>query len=59
MIPVKPSIQKTAHVRSMQEYEALYRRSIDDPDGFWREQSELLTWFHPPQWRSPGSPAGA
>ncbi|WP_027182821.1 acetate--CoA ligase [Desulfovibrio inopinatus] len=35
-----------AHVKSMDEYEAIYKRSIDDPEGFWAERSEaLLTWF--------------
>jgi acetyl-CoA synthetase len=33
----------------MSEYQRLYRESLEDPDGFWRRQSELLTWFHPPQ----------
>jgi acetyl-CoA synthetase len=35
-------------VRDVAEYEALYRRSIDDPQGFWAEQLGLLHWFHPP-----------
>jgi acetyl-CoA synthetase len=49
MIPVKPNIRERAHVKSMEEYQRLYRRSLDDPEGFWREQADLLTWFHPPQ----------
>ncbi len=28
-------------------YEAFYRRSIDDPEGFWREQAELVDWHEP------------
>ena len=28
-------------------YKALYRRSIEDPDGFWREQAQRLDWITP------------
>ncbi|WP_157549252.1 AMP-binding protein, partial [Piscinibacter sakaiensis] len=28
-------------------YAAFYRRSIDDPDGFWREQAALIDWHRP------------
>jgi propionyl-CoA synthetase len=30
-------------------YETFYRRSIDDPEGFWGEQAELIHWNKPPQ----------
>lgn len=37
---------KHAHIKSMQEYERLYKRSIEDPEGFWAEMAEKnLTWF--------------
>ncbi|MEX0731898.1 MAG: acetate--CoA ligase [Aquisalimonadaceae bacterium] len=26
-------------------YQTMYRRSLDDPDGFWAEQAERLHWF--------------
>jgi acetyl-CoA synthetase len=48
MIPVKPAIAQNAAIQSLEQYQELYRRSIDDPDGFWRQQAERLTWFHPP-----------
>ncbi|HUO83768.1 MAG TPA: acetyl-coenzyme A synthetase N-terminal domain-containing protein, partial [Thermoanaerobaculia bacterium] len=49
-IPVKPDIAAGAHINSMEEYQRMYRRSIDDPQGFWREQAEnYLDWFHPPR----------
>jgi acetyl-CoA synthetase len=33
---------------SFQAYQALYDRSIADPEGFWREQAlKELDWFHP------------
>ncbi|MBF5042439.1 acetate--CoA ligase [Aggregicoccus sp. 17bor-14] len=36
-------------VRDMEEYQALYRRSLEDPQGFWAEQAQRLDWFHPPR----------
>ncbi|MCB1035665.1 MAG: acetyl-coenzyme A synthetase, partial [Acidobacteria bacterium] len=48
MIPVKPKIAESAHVASLEAYQDLYRRSIEDPDGFWGEAAKSLDWFHPP-----------
>src|SRR3989339_1135847 len=31
------------------DYQAFYRRSIDDPDGFWGDQAKLIDWHKPPQ----------
>ncbi|NOX24595.1 MAG: acetate--CoA ligase [Deltaproteobacteria bacterium] len=37
--------QENACVKSMNEYETQYKRSMDDPDGYWGERAEeLLTW---------------
>ncbi len=33
-----------AHVKSMEEYDALHKRSVEDPDTWWGEQAENLTW---------------
>ncbi len=30
-----------------QAYERLYRQSIDDPEGFWREEAQILDWAKP------------
>ena len=48
MIPVKPHLAKGARVKSLEEYEKLYRESIEDPQVFWRKQADRLSWFHPP-----------
>ncbi|MFI5184166.1 MAG: acetate--CoA ligase [Vicinamibacteria bacterium] len=48
--PVKPDIAGRAHIRSMEEYQRLYRLSLDNPEWFWGEQAKALTWFHP--WHS-------
>ena len=38
-----------AHVKSMEEYQALYDASMKDPEGFWKKRTmELLTWFKEP-----------
>jgi len=31
-----------------EQYEAMYRRSLEDPDGFWLEQAQRLDWTTPP-----------
>jgi len=44
--PVPDSFREKAHISSMEQYEEMYRRSIDDPDGFWGEMAEkTLDWF--------------
>jgi len=43
--PPPEEFQKRAHIKSMEEYQKLYKRSIDDPEGFWAEVAERITWF--------------
>ncbi|HYX90324.1 MAG TPA: acetate--CoA ligase [Myxococcaceae bacterium] len=49
LYPPKPHFSKTAHVKSMEEYERLYKASLEDPAKFWGEQAKQLHWFHPPE----------
>jgi acetyl-CoA synthetase len=49
MIPVKPRIKSGAAINSIEEYQRQYARSIEDPEGFWREQAQRLHWFHQPE----------
>ena len=42
-------VAATSHIGSMEEYQRLYRLSLDDPETFWAKQAESLTWFHPPR----------
>ncbi len=43
--------QRQAHVRSMKEYREHYRRSMEDPEGFWSQQAhELISWDR--KWRT-------
>jgi acetyl-CoA synthetase len=43
--PVPESFRSHAYISSMEQYEKMYRRSLDDPDGFWGEHAESLSWF--------------
>src|SRR5512143_2113696 len=46
MFPPSKEFSQKAHVKSMKEYEQLYKRSVDDPEKFWAEMAEQnLTWF--------------
>jgi acetyl-CoA synthetase len=49
MIPVKDRIAARAHVSSIEQYWEMYRRSIEDPEGFWREQAGIVDWLRPPR----------
>ncbi len=50
LYPVKPDIAERAHLKTLEEYQRLYRLSLDNPEWFWGEQAQALTWFHP--WQS-------
>ncbi|HTY54149.1 MAG TPA: acetate--CoA ligase [Candidatus Binataceae bacterium] len=41
------AFSRAAAVKSIAEYEALYRRADQDPEGFWGECARDLTWFKP------------
>ena len=44
--PPAKSFSEKAHIKSMAEYEKLYKWSVEDPDGFWGEMAEKhLTWY--------------
>ncbi|MGI4853439.1 MAG: acetate--CoA ligase [Janthinobacterium lividum] len=38
-----------AHIRSRADYDAMYRRSIDDNEAFWAEQARELDWLTEPE----------
>ena len=46
-IPPPPSALQGTHCTA-EQYEALYQRSLADPDGFWREQAGRLDWVKAP-----------
>jgi len=42
--------RERAHISSYEEYERLYRQSLDDPETFWANVASELHWFEP--WQS-------
>jgi acetyl-CoA synthetase len=47
VLPPEPLV-RSAHAK-LEDYEALYRRSLDDPDRFWAEQAERIDWYERPR----------
>ena len=45
--PPSPEVVKRAHLDAAQ-YDAMYARSIREPEAFWLEQAKTLDWFKPP-----------
>ena len=43
VFPVPEMVARASHCDNA-KYLAMYQRSLDDPDGFWREQAERLDW---------------
>ncbi len=44
--PPSKEFSAKAHIKSLEEYEKIYKRSVDDPEGFWAEMAEkTLVWF--------------
>src|SRR3546814_5718921 len=46
LIPVPEDFARSAWIDKA-KYEEMYRRSIDDPEGFWGEQGKRIDWFTP------------
>ncbi len=47
VFPPPAEFASKAHITTLAEYEALYRRSVEDPEGFWAEVARELDWFMP------------
>ena len=45
VFPPPKEFSEKAAVKSMEEYKQLYERSVNDPEGFWKELSGQLHWF--------------
>ena len=39
--------QKKAHIKSLEEYERLYKESVEQPEKFWGDVANELHWFKP------------
>ncbi|MCE8016405.1 acetate--CoA ligase [Halomonas sp. MCCC 1A17488] len=45
--PVRDDIAANAWI-DRDKYQALYKQSVDDPEGFWAEQAKRIDWFKAP-----------
>ncbi|MBV7264821.1 acetate--CoA ligase [Erythrobacter ani] len=43
----RPSMTRVTHCVS-EQYDEMYRQSVEDPDGFWLDQAKRLDWFSAP-----------
>ena len=41
------SFSSGAYIKSREDYDRIYKRSVEDPDGFWSEIAGELHWFKP------------
>src|SRR6201996_1422953 len=47
VFPPPAEFAAKAHIKSLEEYESLYRKSIEDPEKFWAGIAKELHWFTP------------
>src|SRR5579863_2926729 len=47
VFPPPEEFSRSAHIKSLEQYEQMYRRSIEDPEAFWAEAAKELHWFKP------------
>jgi acetyl-CoA synthetase len=45
--PVDPAFAARAHIRK-DDYQRMYARSVEDPEGFWKDMSGRIDWITPP-----------
>ena len=46
--PPSEEVRDRAHISSAEEFETMWRMSIEQPDEFWLEQAKSLSWFKEP-----------
>ncbi len=46
LFPVSESLARSAHA-DRATYDEMYRRSVEDPEGFWGEHGKRIDWFKP------------
>jgi acetyl-CoA synthetase len=47
LFPPNPAFSAKAHIHTREQYEKMYRQSIDQPEQFWGEVARQLHWFKP------------
>jgi acetyl-CoA synthetase len=57
VFPPPAEFSRKAYIKSRQEYDALYRESIDEPEKFWGRMALEISWIKPwdrvLEWKSP------
>ncbi len=57
VFPPPETFAAAARIRSLEDYQRLYKESIEHPDAFWAKQAGELVWFKPwtevLQWNEP------
>ena len=43
--PIPDSFRAKAYISSIEQYEEMYKQSLEDPEGFWSAHAETLDWF--------------
>src|SRR4029079_17986533 len=47
IFPPPPEFSQKAHIKSLEQYEQMYKQSIEDPEAFWAGVAKELHWFKP------------
>ncbi len=47
VFPPPEEFSRKAHIKSLEQYETLYKQSIEDPEAFWAGVAQDLHWFQP------------
>ncbi len=47
VFPPPAEFAAKAHIENIEQYEAIYRRSVEQPEQFWAEAAAELEWFAP------------
>ncbi len=44
LFPPPQEFKESAHIKGMEEYTALYKESVEDPEGFWDRMAGIVDW---------------
>jgi acetyl-CoA synthetase len=47
VFPPPEEFSRKAHIQSLEQYETMYKQSIEDPEAFWAGVAKELHWFKP------------
>src|SRR5262245_52018338 len=47
VFPPNPEFSRRAHIQSLEAYDSISKRAIEDPEGHWADVASELHWFAP------------